>query len=53
MRGIDGPCGHYLEAEDDEGLAREIKTHAADVHPELNLSEDQIREPVTSGARDA
>lgn len=53
MRGIDGPCGHYVEAEDDEALVQAIKTHAADVHPELVMTEDQIRELVTSGAREA
>ncbi len=53
MRGIDGPCGHYIEAEDDKALVEKIKAHAADVHPELVMTEDQIRELVTTGARDA
>lgn len=53
MRGIDGPCGHYVEAEDDEALVVAIQTHATEVHPELTMTEDQIREAVTSGARDA
>jgi predicted small metal-binding protein len=53
MRGVDGPCGHYLEAEDDEALVKAIQSHATEVHPELDMTEDQIRELVTSGARDA
>jgi predicted small metal-binding protein len=53
MRGIDSPCGHYIEAEDDEALVEEIKIHAIDVHPEVDLTVDQIRELVATGARDA
>jgi predicted small metal-binding protein len=53
MRGIDGPCGHYLEAKDDEALVEEMKIHAVDVHPELDMTVDQIRELVANGARDA
>lgn len=53
MRGIDGPCGHYVEAEDDEALVEAIKSHAADVHPELIMTVDEIRELVTTSARDA
>lgn len=52
MRGIDGPCGHYIEAEDDESLVEEIKVHAVEVHPELDLTVDQIRELVADGARE-
>jgi predicted small metal-binding protein len=52
MRGIDGPCGHYLEAADDEALVDGIKTHAADIHPELDMTDDQIRALVASTARD-
>lgn len=52
MRGIDGPCGHFVEAEDDEGLVEANKGHAAQVHPELTMTEDQIRELVTNGARE-
>jgi len=52
MRGIDGPCGHFVEAEDDDALVGAIKSHAAEVHPELDMTEDQIREAVASGARE-
>lgn len=52
MRGIDGPFGHYIEAKDDDALVEEIKVYAVEVHSELDLTVDQIRELVASGARD-
>jgi hypothetical protein len=52
MRAIDCPCGHHLEADDDEqlfGLARE---HIARDHPEMQRSDEQIRRRITDDAYD-
>ena len=52
MRAVDGPCGHHLEAEDDDQLIEAVKVHAAETHPEMELTEDQIREMVQGTAYD-
>jgi predicted small metal-binding protein len=52
MRAVDGPCGHHLEAEDDERLVEAVKAHAAEAHPEMGLTEDQIRDMVSGTAFD-
>jgi predicted small metal-binding protein len=53
MRAIDCPCGHHLEAEDDEGLFRKAKEHVQRDHPELERSDDEIRHRIEADAYDA
>jgi len=52
MRAIDFPCGHHLEATDEDelfGLARE---HVDRDHPEMHGTDEQIRERVANDAYD-
>jgi len=53
MRVIDCPCGHRLEAADDEELFRLAREHVQRDHPELRRSDDEIRARVTADAHDA
>jgi predicted small metal-binding protein len=52
MRELHCVCGHRLMADDDEGLVQQALTHAREVHPEMDLTEEQAREMVASGASD-
>ncbi|CAN5363094.1 hypothetical protein BH20ACT24_BH20ACT24_13240 [soil metagenome] len=52
MRAVDGSCGHRLEAEDDQALFRAFRDHADQDHPEMGLSDDQIRDTITQEAEE-
>ena len=52
MRAIDCDCGHHLEAEDDEALFQEGKKHVAEVHADMNMSDEQVRELIATKAYD-
>jgi hypothetical protein len=52
MRAIDCPCGHRLEGSDDEELYRLARAHIDSEHPELERTDDQVRERVTADAYD-
>ena len=53
MRAMDCECGHHLEAEDDEGLVAAGRAHVAEVHPDMNFSDDDLRELIRQQAYDA
>ena len=53
MRVIDCECGKTLQAANDEDLAEAVREHAAEDHPDMNLSDDQAREMVAAQAYDA
>ena len=53
MRAMDCECGHHLEAEDDERLIEEGRAHIGEEHPEMDVSDDQLRELVAANAYDA
>jgi hypothetical protein len=53
MRVIDCPCGHRLEAETDGELFRLARAHIDRDHPELERTDEQIRQRVEEDARDA
>jgi len=53
MRVIDCDCGQTLQAANDEDLAKEARAHVDKDHPEMELSDDQVRELVASKAYDA
>ena len=53
MRVIDCECGETLQAANDDDLAEAVREHVAEAHPDMNLSDDQVREMVSSQAYDA
>jgi predicted small metal-binding protein len=52
MRAIDCPCGHRLEGQDDNELLRLAREHVERDHPEMERSEEQLRERVAADAYD-
>jgi hypothetical protein len=50
MRAIECPCGHHVEAEDDEQLFRLCREHVDRDHPEMSRSDEQIRERIAADA---
>lgn len=50
MRAIDCPCGHRLEAETDAELFRLAREHVDRDHPEMERSDEQIRERIAHDA---
>jgi predicted small metal-binding protein len=53
VRAIDCPCGHHFEAADDEELFRLCREHVDRDHPEMERTDQQIRERVAADAYDA
>ena len=52
MRAIDCPCGHRLEGADDEELFRRAREHVDRDHPEMERSDEELRERVAADAYD-
>jgi predicted small metal-binding protein len=50
MRAIDCPCGHRLEAVDDEELFRKAREHVDRDHPGMERTDEQLRERVLADA---
>jgi Protein of unknown function (DUF1059) len=53
MRVIDCQCGKTLQAANDDDLAGAVRNHVADDHPDMEMSDDEVREFVSSQAYDA
>jgi hypothetical protein len=53
MRAIECPCGHHFEAADDEELFRLCREHVDADHPEMQRSDQQIRERIVADAYEA
>ena len=53
MRVLDCDCGTTLQAGNDEDLARQVREHVAESHPDMELTEDQARELVAERAYEA
>jgi predicted small metal-binding protein len=53
MRAIDCPCGHHIEAADDEELFEKARAHVERDHPEMERTDEQIRERIAADAYDA
>jgi hypothetical protein len=53
MRVIDCDCGHTLQAANDEDLFQVAREHVDEVHPEMELSDDQVRGLVADKAYSA
>jgi predicted small metal-binding protein len=52
MRAIDGPCGHRLEGADDDELFRLAREHVDRDHPELQRTDDELRQRISNDADD-
>jgi MFS family permease len=52
MRVIDCPCGHTLCGANDDELFALAKQHIEDDHPEMQRTDDEIRQRVAADARD-
>ena len=53
MRVLDCECGRTLQAANDEDLADAVRGHVAEDHPGMEMSDDQVRELVSSQAYEA
>lgn len=53
MRAIDCPCGHRIEAADDEELFEKVRAHVDRDHPEMERTDDQLRERLAADAYEA
>jgi MFS family permease len=52
MRAIDCPCGHHLEGADDDELFRLAREHVDRDHPEMQRSDDDLRQRIAADAYD-
>jgi predicted small metal-binding protein len=53
MRVIDCDCGKTLQAASDEDLVEAVRGHIAEDHPDMEMSDEQVEELVSSQAYDA
>jgi len=53
MRAIDCPCGHRLEGSDDDELFRLAREHIDSDHPEMDRTDEQVRERVAADTYEA
>jgi len=53
MKVIDCDCGRTLQAANDDDLAKQTRAHVDEEHPDLDMSDDQVREFVASKAYEA
>jgi hypothetical protein len=53
MRVIDCDCGRTLQAANDDDLTSMVRRHVDEEHPDMELSDDQARELVSSRAYEA
>jgi predicted small metal-binding protein len=52
MRAIDCPCGHRLEGADDDELFRLAREHVQTHHPEMQRTDEQLRQRIADDAYD-
>ena len=52
MRELHCVCGNRVVADDDEQLVQQVLTHTHEVHPEMDLTEEQARQMVAAQASD-
>jgi predicted small metal-binding protein len=53
MRAIDCPCGHHFEGANDDELFRLARQHVDQDHPEMERTDEQLRQRVANDAYDA
>ena len=51
-RALDCFCGEYLEGDNDEELLNWTKAHIERQHPNMQLTDEQVRQIVEEGAYD-
>jgi predicted small metal-binding protein len=52
MRALDCECGKHFEGHDDDELYGQAREHVDRDHPEMQLSDEQVRGIVAEGAYD-
>jgi predicted small metal-binding protein len=52
MRAMDCSCGHHLEAANDAELFEQARAHVDNDHPEMDLSNEELRSILAEGAYD-
>ena len=53
MRVIDCECGQTLQAANDDDLAKAVREHVAEDHPDMDMSDEQAEQLVASQAYEA
>jgi predicted small metal-binding protein len=53
MRVIDCDCGQTLQAGNDEDLFKATRAHVEQDHPDMQLTDEQVRELVSARAYEA
>jgi predicted small metal-binding protein len=53
MRAIDCPCGHRLIGADDEELVDLARAHIEEHHPDMERTDEELRDRVAADAYDA
>ena len=53
MRVLDCDCGQTLQAANDDELVGAARRHVDEAHPDMEMSDDQLREMVSQQAYDA
>jgi hypothetical protein len=51
-RVIDCPCGHQLRGADDAELLHLARRHVAEHHPDMQRTDEQLRQLISERARD-
>jgi len=51
-RALDCFCGEYVEGDNDEELLNWTKAHIGRQHPDMQLTDEQVRQIVEEGAYD-
>ena len=50
VAGMDCECGHHLEAQNVEELFQETRRHVDEAHPDMQLTDEQLRSLLAEGA---
>lgn len=50
MLAMDCDCGYHMEATDEEQLFRQAREHVDRDHPEMDLTDEQLRGILAEGA---
>jgi predicted small metal-binding protein len=53
MRVLDCDCGQTLQAGNDDDLVAQVRAHADEAHPDMELSDEQARQLVADQAYEA
>ena len=53
MRVIDCDCGHTLQAANDDDLVKAAREHVDRAHPDMKLTDEQVRDLVAQRAYEA